>query len=344
MYGLIKPILFRQDPELAHHLVLRNLSLLSRSGAGRALIRALCGSPYKDPVKLCGLTFSNRVGLAAGMDKDATAWRGFAEMGFGHVEVGTITPLPQQGNPKPRVFRLLQDDALINRMGFPGAGMEAARRHLSQDRPHGVVLGVNVGKNKQTPLQEAVDDYVAVVDYLSDIADYFTVNVSSPNTPNLRQLQTRGYLEDLLIQVRTRRDANRGSKPLPVFVKLSPDLDVQGLHDALDAAVGAGVDGVIATNTTLDRQGLQSAHRSEAGGMSGRPLGMKAAGFVRSVVDHLDGKLPVIAVGGIISGADATERLNSGAALVQIYTGLVFRGPALVGEIARAAAIARAPL
>ncbi len=343
MYGILKPLLFAQDPEAAHHVVIDNLARTGSHAVGRAALRAAFGARVDAPVDVLGLRFPNRVGLAAGLDKDATAWRGLAALGFGHIEVGTITPRAQPGNPKPRIFRLREDRALINRMGFPGLGMDHAAEHLAAKKPAGLVLGVNIGKNKDTPLEEAAQDYLAVMDRLASFADYLTVNVSSPNTPGLRKLQTGARLEALLRQVVERRDALRGAdpvaeRPLPVLVKLAPDLSDADLDDALEAVDRAGIDGVIATNTTLDRDGLASEARSETGGLSGAPLTVRATRMVAEIVRRTGGRRPVIAVGGVMGPDDARAKIDAGAALVQLYTGLIYGGPGVVSDIARALA------
>lgn len=340
MYGLLRPALFQLDPERAHHLAVGALAKISRSGLGMAALRAGFRARVEAPVDVLGLTFPNRIGLAAGFDKDATAWRGFGAMGFGHVEVGTITPLGQVGNPKPRIFRLPADNAIINRMGFPGRGAAFAAEHLAGKKPPGLILGVNFGKNKDTPLEEAAQDYLAVMEALTRFADYLVVNVSSPNTPGLRKLQTGARLEALLSTLVVRRDELRkdlgaAAGPLPLLVKLAPDLSDADLDDALEAIDRAGIDGIIATNTTLDREGLVSPAKAEAGGMSGGPLTARATRIVQEIHRRTDGKRPIIAVGGVMNADDARRKIDAGAALVQIYSGLIYGGPGIVGDIAR---------
>ena len=261
------------------------------------------------PVRVFGLRFSNPVGLAAGYDKDGLGWRSLACLGFGHIEVGTVTPIPQPGNPRPRVFRLPEDQAVINRMGFPSRGAQFVAERLQGKRPPGLVLGVNLGKNKDTPLELAWQDYEQLVDIFAPLADYLVVNVSSPNTVGLRQLQARHFLEELLAHVVRRRDAF-AEKRVPVLVKLSPDLSDGELEDALEALLGAGMDGVIATNTTISRPPLRSPHGSESGGLSGAPLASLSARFVREIVQRTEGKLPVVATGGIMNADDARRRLD----------------------------------
>ncbi|MCB9740635.1 MAG: quinone-dependent dihydroorotate dehydrogenase [Deltaproteobacteria bacterium] len=333
-WPLLKALLFRLDPERAHAVALAILQRLGRSGVGRPLLRLGFDAPIDDPVTVMGLRFRNRVGLAAGWDKDARAWPGLACMGFGHVEVGTITPRPQPGNPKPRIFRLPEDRAVINRMGFPGEGMAAALPRLLGPGRADVVLGVNLGRNKDTPNERAAEDYVGVLRALGPRCDYAAINVSSPNTPGLRALQRKDELRALVQAVTAARDAL--DRPLPVAVKIAPDLDEAGIDAAVEAALEAGADGIIASNTTLAREGLRSPHAGQTGGLSGQPLEALARRVLQRVVQRADGKLAVIAVGGVTSADDARIRRELGADLVQLYTGLVYRGPALVHEVAAA--------
>jgi dihydroorotate dehydrogenase len=301
------------------------------------------------PVEVFGLKFKNPVGLAAGYDKDGVAVRGLATLGFGHLEIGTVTPLPQPGNPKPRVFRLVEDQAVINRMGFPGQGAEFAAVHLKKAlrarRTGGTtgtsnlpIIGVNLGKNKDTPLEEAAKDYVALVKSFSALADYLAINISSPNTAGLRRLQGRELLENLLEAIAEERRTNKSKHGgrIPILVKLAPDLSEEELDDALDVILRNEMDGVIATNTTLGRAGLHSRHQDESGGLSGGPLRVRSEAVLAQVLKRLDGQLPVISVGGIMGPEDAKRRLDMGAALVQVYTGLVYAGPGLVQKIIRA--------
>jgi len=291
------------------------------------------------PVSAFGLEFTNPIGLAAGYDKDGLGWRGLACLGFGHIEVGTVTLRPQTGNPRPRVFRLVEDQALINRMGFPGKGADFVAAQLAGKRPEGVVLGVNIGKNKDTPLEQAVEDYVALLHRFVSLADYLAVNVSSPNTVGLRRLQARDALESLLTALASERRGllEKAPRPgnLPVLVKLAPDLNDEELDDALAAVQTAGMDGVIATNTTLNRDGLRSPQADEAGGLSGAPVSSLSRSMVSKIVKRSGGKLPVVGVGGIMNPADAQAMLDAGAVLVQVYTGLIYTGPGLVAQIVR---------
>lgn len=333
VYDLLRPLLFALEPERAHGLSLRAAQLGGALAPG--LVHALVAPRQAKAVQVAGLQFPNALGVAAGYDKDGLAWRGLAAMGFGHVEVGTVTPLPQPGNPRPRVFRLPEDRGVINRLGFPSQGAEAVLKRLGPERPYGAILGVNLGKNKDTPIEEAERDYVSGVRSFAALADYLVVNVSSPNTPQLRALQTGERLRALLVAVRAARDEARTGRPCPLFVKLAPDLDESALDDAVGAIVDAGCDGVVATNTTLSREGLRSAHASEAGGLSGAPLTGRALEILRGVVARAGG-LAVVAAGGIMSADDAKARLDAGASLVQVYTGLIYRGPGLVREIVEA--------
>jgi dihydroorotate dehydrogenase len=343
MYRLFRPLLFRLDPETAHTLTLNLLRLAGIFLPSRWLLQALFAAPEK-PVEAFGLKFKNPVGLAAGYDKDGIAIRGLAALGFGHIEIGTVTPRPQEGNPKPRVFRLVEDEAIINRMGFPGRGAEyAAKRlegwkvgrsqpaNLQTFKPANIILGVNLGKNKDTPLENAADDYITLMRTFTPLADYLTINISSPNTVGLRRLQGREMLEDLLGRIKIERSTS--NVRCPILVKLAPDLRDDELDDALSVILDTGMDGVIATNTTLARDGLRSKLQGETGGLSGRPLTVRSEAVLGKVVKRLAGRVPVVSVGGIMSPEDAKRRLDMGAALVQVYTGLVYAGPGLVRKI-----------
>ncbi len=329
-------MLFRLDPEQAHGLTLNLVRLVGAIPPLRAGVRRWFAAPAR-PVQAFGLTFRNPVGLAGGYDKDGLGWRGLACLGFGHIEIGTVTPLPQPGNPKPRLFRLVEDEALINRMGFPGGGADFVARQLQKPRSAGIVLGVNIGKNKDTPLEEAANDYLYLLRRFASLADYLAVNVSSPNTVGLRRLQGRQQLEALLSSLAQERKIILAKqllpKPLPLLVKLAPDLSSEELDDALQAILFHKMDGVIATNTTLRREGLKSLGRDETGGLSGSPLFVQSLEMVRQIHQRTQGKLPIIAVGGIMNAQNARLMFEAGATLVQVYTGLVYRGPGLVKEI-----------
>jgi len=357
MYSILRPLLFQLDPETAHALTLRGLRLVQAFPPALWLMQRAYAAPSK-PVEAFGLTFKNPVGLAAGYDKDGVAIRGLAALGFGHVEIGTVTPLPQEGNPRPRVFRLVEDEAVINRMGFPSRGSAFVQRRLNPNlrtglveriigmqprkkivrRPFGTVLGVNLGKNKSTPNEEAVFDYLALLQNFAPYADYLTINVSSPNTLGLRQLQARDALESLLTHLHQLRqlEEKQLKKRVPLLVKLAPDLTDSELDDAVEASLRANMDGIIVTNTTLAREGLRSTCAGESGGLSGDPLRARSEAVLRQTVGRVNGKILIVSVGGIMNPDDAKRRLDMGAALIQIYTGLVYRGPGLVKKILRA--------
>ncbi len=337
MYSIIRPLLFRLDPEQAHHLTIQLLRLVGVVPALNGAVRRLYAWPGSKPVEAFGLTFPNAVGLAAGYDKDGLGWRGLAALGFGHIEVGTVTPQPQDGNPRPRLFRLPMEKSLINRMGFPGLGADFVKGRLAGPRLPGLVLGVNLGKNKDTPLEEASSDYELLLERFAPLADYLVVNVSSPNTVGLRRLQARQALDALLARLAARREelVARLGRQVPLLVKLAPDLAEDELADSLDVIQLYGLDGVIATNTTIGREGLRSPLAIESGGLSGAALTVRSTEMIASIRRLTAGALPVIGVGGIMNAADAREKLEAGAALVQVYTGLVYRGPGLVREIFR---------
>jgi dihydroorotate dehydrogenase len=334
MYSLIRALLFRLDPERAHNLTIHALKY---AGSAPCIPGILCHLYHAadKPVQLFGLRFKNPVGLAAGYDKDALGWRGLACLGFGHIEIGTITLKAQPGNPKPRVFRLPEEQAVINRMGFPGEGAQVVERRLTAKRLPGFVLGVNIGKNKDTPIETAEQDYLKLVKIFSPLADYLAVNVSSPNTVGLRRLQARDMLDGLLGSLAKERivQQQKSGKKVPMLVKLAPDLNDDELEDALAAIQGAGMDGVIATNTTLGRDGIRSPIAHEAGGLSGAPLTVLSREMVAKIARRSGSSLPVIGVGGIMTSADAQAMLDVGAALVQVYTGLIYAGPRLVQSI-----------
>ena len=335
MYNLLRPLLFRLDPETAHQLTLQALRVAGNFSLSNWLLRQVYKAPSK-PVRAFGLTFKNPVGLAAGYDKDGFAIQGLAALGFGHLEIGTVTPEPQPGNPRPRVFRLLEDEGVINRMGFPSQGMSNVERHISDLRgPRSAIIGINLGKNKETPIEQAARDYVELMRHFIYLADYLTINISSPNTVGLRRLQGREMLEKLLGTIQKEREQivfGRGGNA-PILVKLSPDLNEAELEDAIGVILDTGMDGVIATNTTLARDGLKSKYRGESGGLSGRPLAAGSEAALRQVVKFVNGKVPIISVGGIMRPNDAKRRLDRGATLIQIYTGLVYQGPGLVKKI-----------
>lgn len=337
MDPILRQLLFLLQPEAAHEASLLMLSSAEDMELGAVLDR-LYRPRRQRPVELLGLTFPNPVGLAAGYDKDARVWRPLSRLGFGHVEVGTVTPRPQPGNPKPRVFRLERDRALVNRLGFPSQGADAVRARLVGAKPHAMILGVNLGKNKETPNEEAAHDYVRLVGVFAEVADYLVVNVSSPNTPGLRDLQRGQALRSLLGAVVAARDVEgaRIGRRVPLLVKLAPDLDDADLDDALGAVADARFDGVIATNTTLSREGAHGPFAQETGGLSGAPLTARSTEVVRKIRARAGDALPLIAVGGVMGADDARSKLDAGANLVQLYTGLVYGGPGVVRRIVEA--------
>jgi dihydroorotate dehydrogenase len=343
LYRFARPLLFALDAEAAHDLTFKGLQHAERCG----LTRLLGPHVGDDSVEVMGLRFRNPVGLAAGLDKNAAHIDALGDLGFGFIEVGTVTPRPQAGNPKPRMFRIPEAGALINRLGFNNAGLESFKANVTRSRRFraaGGIVGLNLGKNADTPIERALDDYAAglraVFPLLAQKAGYVTVNISSPNTKNLRALQNRAELQELLAGLRDERArlADRHGHMVPIALKISPDLEDDDLPRIADALVEHGFDAVIATNATLSRdvvRGFKVAE--ETGGLSGAPLRARANEVVRRLSRHLRGALPIIGVGGIDSAAAARERLESGASLIQIYTGLIYRGPTLVGELRRAA-------
>lgn len=330
-YALIRSALFALDPESAHHWALRGADL-----AG-AVIRDPQPAPGRR-VRVFGLEFPNRIGLAAGLDKDGAHIDGLATLGFGFIEVGTVTPRPQPGNPKPRVFRLPEYGALINRLGFNNGGVDGLIANLAKTRWRGI-LGINIGKNADTPLERANDDYLLGLEAAYPHASYITVNISSPNTQGLRQLQHGDELDALLQALRHRQAglADAQGRYVPLLVKIAPDLDDAQLDDIARRLVTHGIDGVIATNTTLDRSRV-AGHRcaGESGGLSGRPVFERSTERLAALARRLDGAMPIIGVGGIFSAADAQDKISAGASLVQVYTGLIYCGPTLVSEVAAA--------
>jgi dihydroorotate dehydrogenase len=336
LYPLFRPLLFAADPELAHDVVLRGLDAAARAG----LARTAAGAHVAAPVTAMGIRFPNRVGLAAGLDKNAAHLRGLASLGFGFVEAGTVTPRAQPGNPRPRMFRLPAAQAIVNRLGFNNEGVERFVANVRRSTYRGV-LGINIGRNFDTPNERAADDYIVCLRAVHALASYVTINVSSPNTRGLRDLQAEQALDALLPRIVAERDeiAQRQGRRVPLLVKIAPDLAQDAVGAVARLSMRHRIDGVIATNTTLARDGVEGlAHAAEPGGLSGAPLRDRAMATLRTLVSALDGALPVIGVGGILSGDDARERIAAGATLVQLYTGLIYRGPRLVGECVRALA------
>ncbi|MBZ9538586.1 quinone-dependent dihydroorotate dehydrogenase [Modicisalibacter tunisiensis] len=335
MYPLARQILFRLDPETAHGVSLAALDALHRCHLDGLL--GVAEPRVEDPVTLMGLRFPNRVGLAAGLDKNADHLEALGALGFGFVEVGTVTPRPQPGNPRPRLFRLPKAGAIINRMGFNNAGVDHLIANVRRSRYDGVI-GINIGKNLSTPVEQAVDDYLTCLERVHPFADYVTVNISSPNTPGLRDLQFGEHLDALLGRLReaaTRQDQAAGRR-VPLAVKIAPDMDDTAIGLVAEALGRNGIDAVVATNTTLAREAVQGlAHADEAGGLSGAPVRGMSDHVVRALRRHLP-EMPIIGVGGIDSGAAARDKCKAGADLIQLYSGFIYRGPALIGECARA--------
>ena len=349
MYSLFRSLLFHLDPEVAHQFTLQ-LMRIGGIEPIHSILRTIYSASSK-PVNAFGLTFKNPVGLAAGYDKDAVAIKGLSALGFGHLEVGTVTPKPQPGNPRPRVFRLLEDEAVINRMGFPSRGADFALMSLrgalkgrrgnllanaetasgKNTTRNDIIIGINLGKNKDTPLEEAASDYLELMRQFMLLADYLTINISSPNTVGLRRLQGRGMLENLLGEI----NAERGTWKLkrPILVKIAPDLSNEELDDAIGIILDKNMDGIIATNTTLARERLQSKYQGESGGLSGSPLRGRSEAVLRQVLKRVNEKVPIVSVGGIMNPDDAKRRLDLGATLIQLYTGLIYQGPGLVKKI-----------
>ncbi|WP_407291078.1 quinone-dependent dihydroorotate dehydrogenase [Stutzerimonas zhaodongensis] len=336
MYNLARQLLFKFTPETSHELSLDLIGAGGRLGINAMLSKA----PASLPVRVMGLDFPNPVGLAAGLDKNGEAIRGMSQLGFGFVEVGTVTPRPQPGNPKPRVFRLPEAEAIINRMGFNNQGVDALLERVDAAQFKGI-LGINIGKNFDTPVERAQDDYLACLDKVYHRASYVTVNVSSPNTPGLRSLQFGDFLKQLLDALGQRREelAVLHGKRVPLAIKIAPDMSEEETRLVAEAIFQSGMDAVIATNTTLGREGVAGlAHADEAGGLSGAPVREKSTQAVRILADTLVGRLPIIAVGGITEGRHAAEKIEAGASLVQLYTGFIYKGPALIREAVDAVA------
>lgn len=329
---VIRPILFLFDPEWVHYFSFAAIRVLHRIPFMGGLVRKLYSSKKPSLQKeVFGIHFPNPVGLAAGFDKDAKLFRELSNFGFGFIEIGTVTPKPQGGNPKPRLFRLKKDKGIINRMGFNNEGVEAAAKRLKRNK--NIIIGGNIGKNKTTPNNNAQEDYLICFDVLFDVVDYFVVNVSSPNTPNLRDLQEKEPLTALLNTLQ--KQNNSKPKRKPILLKIAPDLSDTQLSDIIDIVQVTKIDGVIATNTTLARDGLKSNETltSQSGGLSGKPLNKRSTEVIRYLHTHSKGAFPIVGVGGIHTPSDAKEKLDAGASLIQLYTGFVYEGPALVCNI-----------
>ena len=336
LYPLFRPLLFAADPELAHDVALGGLDAAARVGLAQLAASRL----PQAPVEAMGLRFPNRVGLAAGLDKNAAHLKGLATLGFGFIEAGTVTPRAQPGNPRPRMFRVIEAQALVNRLGFNNGGVDAFVANVARSGYRGI-LGINIGKNFDTPNERAADDYVACLRAVHAHASYVTINVSSPNTKGLRDLQAEEALSALLARIVAERDdlAQKHGRCVPLAVKIAPDLDDVAVNAVARLLVAHRLDGVIATNTTIARDGMAGLpHADEAGGLSGAPLRERSTAVLRTLAKALDGALPIIGVGGILAAGDAQQKIDAGATLVQLYTGLIYRGPDLVAECVRALA------
>lgn len=339
MYCLLRDLLFRLPTETSHHLSLDALQLAAKLRVSGLLARPVPSLPRT----VMGIRFPNPVGLAAGLDKNGDYIEGLVALGFGFIEIGTVTPRPQPGNPQPRLFRLPQAKAIINRMGFNNHGVDYLVENVQRAREfldrNNVVLGINIGKNKDTPAENAVDDYLICMRKVYAQASYITVNLSSPNTPGLRDLQFGEPLKQLLARLKQEQQllATQYGRYVPLTVKIAPDMAPDDIHDVAGALMQFEIDGVIATNTTIARDAVKDLpHGNETGGLSGAPLTQKSTEVIRALAQELNGKLPIIGVGGIMSGKDAADKIDAGAALVQVYSGFIYRGPALVGEAVRA--------
>lgn len=342
MYKLLRWFLFKMDAEKAHHFTLRSLRLLIKIPFVKWIMAKLYAVEDKRLERnVFGLTFKNPVGLAAGLDKNAECIEAFAAVGFGFVEIGTVTPLPQPGNEKPRLFRLIEDKAIINRMGFNNEGMDAVKDNIIKSQTSNlksqIIIGGNIGKNKLTSNEQAVDDYVKCFDTLYDVVDYFVVNVSSPNTPNLRVLQEKEPLKHILFSLQERNKLQKKQKP--ILLKIAPDLTEEQLDDIIEIVSETKLAGVVATNTTISRDNLSTdkirVEQMGAGGLSGKPLTQKSTEIIRYIHRKSAGRIPIIAVGGIMTAQDALDKLNAGAVLVQLYTGFIYEGPDLIKETNR---------
>ncbi|MHB1271602.1 MAG: quinone-dependent dihydroorotate dehydrogenase [Rhodanobacter sp.] len=330
MYDILRPLLFKLDPETAHRLTLYALGVAQRSGFAHLIAKP----PADLPATVFGITFPNPVGLAAGLDKNAEHLAALDALGFGFIEVGTVTPLPQPGNDRPRMFRLPQHEAIINRLGFNNGGVDALVRNVQQSGYHGV-LGINIGKNKDTPNEKAVNDYLTCLHKVYGHASYITVNISSPNTRGLRDLQQEATLHrfiSVLREAQERLGSQHGLRK-PMLLKIAPDLSEAELDAIADVLLRTGIDGVICSNTTIDHAAVaDDPHGGEAGGLSGKPLFARSTAVLAGMRRRLQGRIPLIGVGGILDGSDAAEKIDAGASLVQIYSGLIYRGPQLIGE------------
>lgn len=337
MYRLIRSLIFTMDPETAHERTVNMLKLVDNNPAAKKLLQAIYSfHDERLTMKLWGTTFANPVGLAAGFDKNAEVYHALAALGFGYIEVGTITPMAQQGNEKPRVFRLVEHEAVINRMGFNNHGAYEASQNLIDYRYADVPIGVNIGKNKVTPNEDAASDYVKCLDMLYPYGHFFVINISSPNTPNLRDLQETESLRQLLraVKGKAKELEARGMEAKPILLKIAPDMSDEQMRDVVQAAVAEGVSGLIATNSTLSRDAVKGhAHAEQAGGLSGRPMTERATAWIREIYQEVGSQVPIIGVGGIFNGEDAYRKIRAGASLIQVYTGMIYEGPGIAKKI-----------
>ena len=332
---IILPVLFLFDPEKVHNFTFLLFKIfLNIPFVGFLVQKIYSVDNEKLSKKLFGIEFKNPVGLAAGFDKNAKLYNELSRFGFGFIEIGTVTPIAQPGNPKKRLFRLTNDEGIINRMGFNNDGMHKIANRLKKNK--NILIGGNIGKNKATPNDKAVNDYLLCFNYLFDYVDYFVVNVSSPNTPNLRELQNTNFLRVILDSLN--KENLKKSKTKPILIKISPDLSKENLLEIVDLAISLKIDGIIATNTTINRDNLTSKNINESGGLSGKPLANKSNEVIRFISDRSNGKMPIIGVGGIHSAKDAIDKIKAGADLVQIYTGFIYEGPSLIKSINKALA------
>lgn len=335
---MAKPVLFRMDPEAAHHLTIRGLSIAGKVPGAKGIIHGLYGTPKRPELhmSLWGIDFTNPVGLAAGLDKNAEAVEGFSRMGFGFMEVGTVTPRPQEGNEKPRLFRLPEYQALINRMGFNNVGAEKMAKTMSALKNRPIPVAVNIGKNKVTPNEDAEADYRMCIQALYKVADFFVINISSPNTPDLRSLQHGSDLSNLLQAVMDemqRQKVRYGDSGKPVLVKIAPDLTSEEVDNTIYTIRESGVAGIIVSNTTISREGITHAHKDQAGGLSGKPLAERSTELVSKVYQLTGGSMPIIGSGGIFTAEDAYAKIRAGASLIEVYTALIYEGPELIRRL-----------
>lgn len=336
---IVKPIFFKMDPETAHHMTIGMMRKAGRVPLAGSLLRAMYDVKEMPEleVELFGTQYKHPVGLAAGLDKNGEAVKAFSSVGLSHIEVGTVTPLPQPGNELPRLYRLPEDDALINRMGFNNEGTEAMASYLEKATPARVPIWVNIGKNKVTPNEQATDDYRKCIQDLYSLGDVFVINISSPNTPDLRKLQHGAYLTELLEAATDEMKRQAAGQPVkPIILKISPDLTNEQLNEIIESVMKSGVSGIMATNTTISRdESLQSSRQSEPGGLSGKPLATRSTEVIHDIYKLTEGKLPIIGCGGVFTGQDAYDKICAGASLIQIYTSMIYHGPAVTKNMAK---------